>query len=257
MPGQGSETGHAFRDRELETKLLAISRELGLGAQFGGKNFCLETRVVRLPRHGASCPIGLGVSCSADRNIKAKITADGVFLEKLERNPARFLPESTVSDEGAGKGGFKPAHGRNSRPIEPVSDLDSLASDWKDHSGKGHRPRQAQRTARQRRGTSPVPEGPHHLLRGPGKDAQGYASGSFGPTTAGRMDSYVPIFQAQGASMVMLAKGNRSKLVTDSCKKYGGFYLGSIGGPPPAWARSASPTYRCSNTRNWVWKPSS
>ncbi len=231
LPVQGSETGHAFRDRELEGRLLEISRELGLGAQFGGKNFCLETRVVRLPRHGASCPIGLGVSCSADRNIKAKITADGVFLEKLERNPARFLPESTVSEEGAVKVDLN----------RPMDEIRAQLSQYPIATrllltGKiivGRDIAHAKLKERLDKGEGLPQYLKDHIIyyAGPAKTPEGYASGSFGPTTAGRMDSYVPIFQAQGASMVMLAKGNRSKLVTDSCKKHGGFYLGSIGGP--------------------------
>ncbi len=231
LPEKGSAAGHAFRDRKLETKVLEISRELGLGAQFGGKNFCLETRVIRLPRHGASCPIGLGVSCSADRNIKAKITAKGVFLEKLETNPARFLPDIGESDEGAVRIDLN----------QPMDDIRALLSKYPVATrllltGKivvGRDIAHAKLKERLDGGEGLPRYLKDHIIyyAGPAKTPEGYASGSFGPTTAGRMDSYVPLFQAEGASMVMLAKGNRSKTVADSCKKHGGFYLGSIGGP--------------------------
>ncbi len=231
LPEKGSASGHAFRDRELEAKALEMSRELGLGAQFGGKNFCLETRVIRLPRHGASCPIGLGVSCSADRNIKAKITAKGVFLEKLETNPARFLPEVGETDEGGVRIDLN----------QPMNYIRSLLSKYPVATrllltGKivvGRDIAHAKLKERLDRGEGLPQYLKDHIIyyAGPAKTPEGYASGSFGPTTAGRMDSYVPLFQAEGASMVMLAKGNRSKTVTESCKKHGGFYLGSIGGP--------------------------
>ncbi len=231
LPEKGSETGHAFRDRQLEDKLLQISRDLGLGAQFGGKNFCLETRVIRLPRHGASCPVGLGVSCSADRNIKAKITADGVFLEKLETDPGSFLPEQKPEDSRAVKIDLN----------QPMDKIRSILSQYPIATrllltGKivvGRDIAHAKLKERLDSGKGLPQYLKDHIIyyAGPAKTPEGYASGSFGPTTAGRMDSYVPLFQAQGASLVMLAKGNRSRQVTESCKKYGGFYLGSIGGP--------------------------
>ncbi|MFO8083841.1 MAG: fumarate hydratase [Desulfobacterales bacterium] len=231
LPKQGSESGHAFRDHQLEDKLLEISRDLGLGAQFGGKNFCLETRVVRLPRHGASCPVGLGVSCSADRNIKAKITADGIFLEKLETNPTRFLPDQTIDDDHAVKIDLNQSMNniRNILTQYPVATRLLL-------TGKiivGRDIAHAKLKERLDNGQGLPQYLKDHIIyyAGPAKTPKGYASGSFGPTTAGRMDSYVPLFQSHGASLVMLAKGNRSRQVTESCKKYGGFYLGSIGGP--------------------------
>ncbi len=231
LPQQGSQTGHAFRDCQLENNLLEISRELGIGAQFGGKNFCLETRVIRLPRHGASCPIGLGVSCSADRNIKAKISADGIFLEKLETNPARFLPGKESDDNNAVKIDLN----------QPMDKIRAILTRYPVATrllltGKiivGRDIAHAKLKERLDNGEGLPQYLKDHIIyyAGPAKTPKGYASGSFGPTTAGRMDSYVPLFQSQGASLVMLAKGNRSKQVTESCKKYGGFYLGSIGGP--------------------------
>ena len=231
LPTAGSQTGRGFRDRELENELLVRARELGIGAQFGGKYFCHDIRVVRLPRHGASCPIGIGVSCSADRNIKAKITAEGIFLEQLETDPARYLPEPRGADDVA------VAIDLN----QPMDDIRAILTQYPvatrlKLSGKiivGRDIAHAKLKDRLDSGQGL----PHYLkdhiiyYAGPAKTPEGYPSGSFGPTTAGRMDSYVPIFQAQGASMVMLAKGNRYKGVTASCKKYGGFYLGSIGGP--------------------------
>ncbi len=231
LPTQGSESGHAFRDLQLEDEILQLSRELGIGAQFGGKYFCLDTRVVRLPRHGASCPIGLGVSCSADRNIKAKITRKGIFLEKLETDPARYLPEVEVSSEKAVPLDLKRpmAEIRQQLSQYPVATplllsgkivvaRDIAHAKIKQRLDSGH--------------TLPDYFKDHIIYyAGPAKTPRGYPAGSFGPTTAGRMDPYVPIFQARGGSLIMLAKGNRSKLVTNSCKSYGGFYLGSIGGP--------------------------
>jgi fumarate hydratase class I len=211
LPTHGSESGHAFRDRELEDEILQISREMGIGAQFGGKYFCLDTRVIRLPRHGASCPIGLGVSCSADRNIKAKITREGIFIEKLETDPARYLPQAEVPSEKAVSLDLD-------RPMDEMVARDIAHAKIKESLDSGH--------------TLPDYFKNHIIYyAGPAKTPQGYPSGSFGPTTAGRMDPYVPILQARGGSLIMLAKGNRSKLVTNSCKSYGGFYLGSIGGP--------------------------
>ncbi|MCP4686827.1 MAG: fumarate hydratase, partial [Desulfobacterales bacterium] len=231
LPTSGSDAGHAFRDLALEEKILEISRSLGIGAQFGGKYFCHDVRVVRLPRHGASCPVGIGVSCSADRNIKAKITAKGIFLEKLETDPARFLP-SVEEDEG------EAVRIDLNQPMDeirailtkhPVSTRLSL-------SGKiivGRDIAHAKLKERLDAGEDLPQYLKDHIIyyAGPAKTPEGFASGSFGPTTAGRMDPYVPIFQERGGSMVMLAKGNRTRAVTDACKKYGGFYLGSIGGP--------------------------
>ena len=231
LPSEGSETGHGFRDVELEKELLAQSGALGIGAQFGGKYFCHDIRVVRLPRHGASCPIGIGVSCSADRNIKAKITADGIFLEQLETDPARYLPEPSGDADDA------VAIDLN----QPMDDIRAILTKYPvatrlNLSGKiivGRDIAHAKLKERLDSGQGLPQYLKDHIIyyAGPAKTPAGYASGSFGPTTAGRMDSYVPIFQAEGASMVMLAKGNRSQAVTDACKKYGGFYLGSIGGP--------------------------
>ena len=231
LPTKGSESGHAFRDRGLEDEIFKISQQLGIGAQFGGKYFCLDTRVVRLPRHGASCPIGIGVSCSADRNIKAKITRDGIYLEKLETDPAKYLPEPEETADDAVKVDLN----------KPMDEIRSILSRYPVAtrlllSGKivvGRDIAHAKLKERLDRGEGLPQYIKDHIIyyAGPAKTPKGYASGSFGPTTAGRMDPYVPIFQEQGGSMVMLAKGNRSKVVTKSCKKYGGFYLGSIGGP--------------------------
>ncbi len=231
LPTKGSASGHAFRDLQLEKEIQALSRELDIGAQFGGKHFCLDTRVIRLPRHGASCPVGMGVSCSADRNIKAKITRDGIFLEKLEKNPQQFLPEVIPSDESA-------------VAINLDQPMDAIRAELSRYpvrtplllSGKIIVARDIAH-AKIKEGLDRGDDLPDYFRKhiiyyaGPAKTPKGYASGSFGPTTAARMDSYVPIFQELGGSMVMLAKGNRSRIVTDACKKYGGFYLGSIGGP--------------------------
>jgi len=231
LPREGNANGHAFRDVDMEKEVLAMSRESGIGAQFGGKYFCLDVRVIRLPRHGASCPIGVGVSCSADRNIKAKITADGIFLEKLETDPAKYLPE--VELEGA------PAVSIDlSRPMDeiraelskyPVATRLLLTGDIIVARDIAH----AKLKEKLDSGEGLPDYVKDHIIyyAGPAKTPPGHASGSFGPTTAGRMDPYVPLFQAHGASMVMLAKGNRSRQVTDACEENGGFYLGSIGGP--------------------------
>jgi fumarate hydratase class I len=231
LPTKGSEAGHAFRDRDLEDEILKISQQLGIGAQFGGKYFCLDTRVVRLPRHGASCPIGIGVSCSADRNIKAKITKEGIYLEKLETDPAKYLPKPEETAEDAVKVGLN-------KPMDEIrADLSRYPVATRLLlSGKIVVARDIAHAKLKERldGGEGLPQYiKDHIIyyAGPAKTPKGYASGSFGPTTAGRMDPYVQIFQEQGASMVMLAKGNRSKVVTQSCEKYKGFYLGSIGGP--------------------------
>ena len=234
LPTTGSaQTGRGFRDLDLEKEVLELTRTLGIGAQFGGKYFCHDVRVVRLPRHGASLPIAIAVSCSADRQAKGKITKEGVFLEKLERDPARFLPETTDAhlDDNVVKINLN----------QPMSDLLKILTQY------------PIKTRLELTGTMVVARDLAHAklkelldsgkelpqyfkdyavyYAGPAKTPVGYASGSFGPTTAGRMDSYVEQFQAAGGSMVMLAKGNRSKAVTDACKSHGGFYLGSIGGP--------------------------
>jgi fumarate hydratase class I len=231
LPTAGSESGHAFRDLQLEDEILEISRELGIGAQFGGKYFCLDTRVVRLPRHGASCPIGVGVSCSADRNIKAKITRKGFFLEMLETDPAKYLPEVDISAQDAVRVDLnRPmAQIRELLGQHPVATPLLLTGKIVVARDIAH----AQLKKRLDNGDTLPDYFKNHIIyyAGPAKTPTGYPSGSFGPTTAGRMDPYVPEFQAQGGSLIMLAKGNRSKLVTDSCKRHGGFYLGSIGGP--------------------------
>jgi len=231
LPTEGGESGFAFRDLELEDQVLNISRELGIGAQFGGKYFCLDTRVIRLPRHGASCPIGLGVSCSADRNAKAKITRDGIFLEQLETDPAQYLPQV----EDAGQDAVRVDLNRPMAQIRqqlskyPVATPLLLTGNIVVARDIAHA-----RLKERLDAGDPLPEYfKDHIIyyAGPAKTPTGFPSGSFGPTTAGRMDPYVPVFQAHGGSMIMLAKGNRSKPVTDACKTYGGFYLGSIGGP--------------------------
>ncbi|MEU3623315.1 fumarate hydratase [Amycolatopsis coloradensis] len=233
LPTEGSELGHGFRDVDLEQQVLEMTRQFGIGAQFGGKYFCHDVRVIRLPRHGASCPVGVAVSCSADRQAKAKITADGVFLEQLERDPARFLPDVTeddLSDEVVTVDLNRPmAEIRTQLSQLPVKTRLSLTGPLVVARDIAH----AKIAERLDAGE----EMPQYLrdhpvyYAGPAKTPEGYASGSFGPTTAGRMDSYVEQFQAAGGSLVMLAKGNRSKKVTAACNEHGGFYLGSIGGP--------------------------
>ena len=231
LPAKGGESGHAFRDKSLEHEILKISQQLGIGAQFGGKYFCLDTRVIRLPRHGASCPVGLGVSCSADRNIKAKITKEGIYLEKLETDPAKYLPEPAETTDNAVNLNLNQTMNeiRTTLGKYPVATRLLLSGKIVVARDIAH----AKLKERLDRGEGLPQYIKDHIIyyAGPAKTPKGYASGSFGPTTAGRMDPYVPIFQEQGGSMVMLAKGNRSKVVTKSCKKYGGFYLGSIGGP--------------------------
>lgn len=228
-----AKTGHAFRDIELEEKVLELTRTLGIGAQFGGKYFCHDVRVVRLPRHGASLPISIAVSCSADRQAKGKITKDGVFLEKLEREPAHFLPETT--DEHLGGDAVEIDLGLPMKDLlaelsrHPIKTRLSLNGTLIVARDLAHAKIKELLDSGQ-----PLPQyfKDHAVYyAGPAKTPVGYASGSFGPTTAGRMDSYVEQFQAAGGSLIMLAKGNRSKLVTDACKAHGGFYLGSIGGP--------------------------
>ncbi len=234
LPDHGSPVGNGFRDLEWEQEVWEITRQLGLGAQFGGSYFCHDVRVVRLPRHGGSLPVALAVSCSADRQAKAKITREGVFLEQLEREPAAYLPETTDADLGTGEA----VHVDLNRPMTEIRDqLAGLAVATRlSLSG----PLVVARDIVHAKIAERLDAGeamPDYLrdhpvyYAGPAKTPEGYASGSFGPTTAGRMDSYVERFQAAGGSLVMLAKGNRSGAVTESCKRHGGFYLGSIGGP--------------------------
>jgi fumarate hydratase class I len=241
LPTSGNGQGRAFRDLELEQQVLEVTRKNGIGAQFGGKYFCHDVRVIRLPRHGASCPVGIGVSCSADRQAKGKITRDGVFLEQLETNPVRFLPEV---DEQALAGDVVPIDLR--RPMAeirttlgryPIKTRFSLTGPMVVARDIAH----ARLKERLDRGYGLPQYLKDHVVyyAGPAKTPAGMASGSFGPTTAGRMDAYVDAFQAAGGSFVMLAKGNRSKAVTDACKKYTGFYLGSIGGPAAILAQDS------------------
>src|SRR3984885_7194744 len=233
LPTSGSKAGHAFRDMEMEQQVLELSRNIGIGAQFGGKYFCHDVRVIRLPRHGASLPVGIGVSCSADRQILAKVTPDGVFLEQLETDPAKYLPETT--DEHLGDAAVavdlnKPmAEIRRQLSAYPVKTRVMLTGTMVEARDIAH----AKLKDRLDRGESLPSYIKDHPVyyAGPAKTPAGYATGSFGPTTAGRMDSYVAEFQAAGGSLVMLAKGNRSRAVRDACKKNGGFYLGSVGGP--------------------------
>ena len=232
LPQQGDLTGHAIRDVELEAEVLALTQRLGIGAQFGGKYFCHDVRVVRLPRHGASCPVAIAVSCSADRQVLAKITAEGVFLEQLEENPARFLPdpdEAELASEVVQIDLSRPmAEIRAELSQYPVKTRLSLSGPMVVARDIAH----AKIAERLDAGEAMPAYLRDHCVyyAGPAKTPVGYASGSFGPTTAGRMDSYVERFQEAGGSLVMLAKGNRSKVVTDSCAERGGFYLGSIGG---------------------------
>ncbi|MEU9839115.1 fumarate hydratase [Actinomadura sp. NPDC048032] len=233
MPTEGSPLGHGFRDLELELQVFELTQKLGIGAQFGGKYFCHDVRVIRLPRHGASCPVAIAVSCSADRQALAKITAEGVFLERLETDPAQYLPDTTgehLDDDVVAIDLNRPmAEIRAELTRYPVRTRLSLTGPLVVARDIAHAKIKERLDAGE-----PMPQ----YLRdhavyyaGPAKTPEGYASGSFGPTTAGRMDSYVEQFQAAGGSLVMLAKGNRSKQVTDACKEHGGFYLGSIGGP--------------------------
>ncbi len=233
LPTQGNEYGQAFRDLEMEAQVLKMSQEMGIGAQFGGKYFCHDVRVIRLPRHGASCPVGLAVSCSADRQILSKITAEGIFLEQLETEPAKYLPEI----DGAELGGevVKIDLNRSMDEIRrelskhPVSTRLSLSGPIIVARDIAHAKLKERIDAGE--GLPQYFKDQCVYYAGPAKTPEGYVAGSFGPTTAGRMDSYVEEFQANGGSMIMLAKGNRSRQVTKACKEHGGFYLGSIGGP--------------------------
>jgi fumarate hydratase class I len=233
LPTEGNVAGRAFRDVHLEEQVLKLTQDMGIGAQFGGKYFCHDVRVIRLPRHGASCPIGIGVSCSADRQILGKITADGVFLEELEHNPARYLPEVTHAELGG-----EVVEIDLDRPMDeiraqlsqhPIKTRLSLTGTIIVARDIAH----ARLKEQLDRGEDLPQYFKDHIIyyAGPAKTPEGYASGSFGPTTAGRMDSYVDLFMQHGGSFITLAKGNRSKQVTDACEQHGGFYLGSIGGP--------------------------
>ena len=230
LPETGSEQGRAFRDKDMEKRLLKSSQGFGIGAQFGGKYFCLDVRVIRLPRHGASCPIGMGVSCVAHRNIRGKITRDGIFLEKLETDPARFLPEPVKNEKDAVRIDLGQPMDKIRAVLTryPVSTRLSLTGKMVVARDISH----ARLKARLMRGESLPQYLKDYVIcyAGPAKTPDAYVSGSFGPTTAERMDPYVPLFQGHGASLITLAKGNRSREVRDSCKKYGGFYLGTIGG---------------------------
>jgi fumarate hydratase class I len=241
LPTSGSPSGHGFRDLEWEAEILEMTRGFGIGAQFGGKYFCHDVRVVRLPRHGASNPVGIAVSCSADRQALGKITAEGVFLEQLEEDPARFLPE--VGDDDLSS---------TVVPIDLDQPMDAIRSELSKHPVKTRlsltgtlvvaRDIAHARIAELLDAGEPMPaylrDHPVYYA-GPAKTPEGYASGSFGPTTAGRMDGYVERFQAAGGSLVMLAKGNRSRQVTEACARHGGFYLGSIGGPAARLAQDS------------------
>jgi fumarate hydratase, class I len=232
LPTQGSEDGHAFRDLAMEAEVLAMTQSLGVGAQFGGKYFCHDVRVVRLPRHGASLPIGLGVSCSADRQALGKITRDGVFLEELEHNPAKYLPEIDAT-----KLGGEVVQIDLNKPMKdilatlsryPVKTRLSLSGPMIVARDIAHA--KLRERLEQGQGLPDYVKNHPIYYAGPAKTPEGYASGAFGPTTAGRMDSYVDEFQAAGGSMISVAKGNRSPQVREACKKHGGFYLASIGG---------------------------
>ncbi len=248
LPTEGSDKGHAFRDLDMEQRLLKAAQKIGLGAQFGGKYFAHDIRVVRLPRHGASCPVGMGVSCSADRNIKGKINKDGIWLETMDSNPARLIPAKYLSGS---------AHTRGvkidlNRPIAEV--LEELGkhpvSTFLLLNGTiivGRDIAHAKLKERIDSGAGLPEYMKNHPIyyAGPAKTPKGMPSGSFGPTTAGRMDSYVDLFQENGGSMIMIAKGNRSKQVTDACAKHGGFYLGSIGGPAAILAKENIKSVEC------------
>ncbi|HAT2607296.1 TPA: fumarate hydratase [Kluyvera intermedia] len=247
LPTEGNEHGQAFRDVQLEAELMIEAQNLGLGAQFGGKYFAHDIRVIRLPRHGASCPVGMGVSCSADRNIKAKINRDGIWIEKLESNPGKYIPQA-LREAGEGDA-VKVDLNQPMADIlkqlsqHPVSTRLSLSGTIIVARDIAHAKLQ-EIIDRGEALPQYVKDHPIYYA-GPAKTPEGYASGSLGPTTAGRMDSYVDQLQALGASMVMLAKGNRSQQVTDACHKHGGFYLGSIGGPAAVLAQQSIKSLEC------------
>ena len=247
LPTEGNELGHAFRDLEMEQRLLEATHEIGLGAQFGGKYFAHDIRVIRMPRHGASCPVGLGVSCSADRNVRAKINKDGLWIERLEKHPARLIPEAM-------------RHGTEGEVVKvdlnrPMDDIRKQLSQYPvstrlSLSGTivvGRDIAHAKLKERLDRGEELPQYIKDHPIyyAGPAKTPEGMPSGSFGPTTAGRMDPYVDLFQSHGGSLVMIAKGNRSQQVTDACKAHGGFYLGSIGGPAAILAKESIKRVEC------------
>ncbi len=239
LPTRGSPSGHGFRDVELEKEVHKLTQRTGIGAQFGGKYFCHDVRVIRLPRHGASCPVAIAVSCSADRQALGKITRDGIFLEQLETNPAQYMPafeEGKLSGDVVKIDLNKPmSEIRQTLSKYPIRTRLSLSGPMIVARDIAHAKIKERLDAGQ--GMPQYMKDFMVYYAGPAKTPQGYASGSFGPTTAGRMDSYVDLFQSQGGSMVMLAKGNRSKAVTEACKKHGGFYLGSIGGPAARLAK--------------------
>ncbi len=241
LPTKGGVHGQAFRDIEMEKEVLEMTRNLGIGAQFGGKYFCHDVRVIRLPRHGASCPVGIGVSCSADRQMLGKITKDGVYLEQLETNPAQYLPEvreDKLSSDVVKIDLNQPMDEiRRTLSQYPIKTRVSLSGPMVVARDIAHAKLKERIDAGQ--GLPDYMKNHPVYYAGPAKTPTGYASGSFGPTTAGRMDSYVDELQAAGGSMVMLAKGNRSKAVTDACKKHGGFYLGSIGGAAASLAEKS------------------
>lgn len=241
LPTTGSDTGRAFRDPALEARALELARQTGIGAQFGGKYFALDVKVIRLPRHGASCPVGIGVSCSADRNVRARIDRDGIWLEELEHDPARFIPEQ-----------YRTGSPRHGIPVDLSRPMAEIVAELAKHpvstplllSGPIVVARDiahAKLKERLEKGEDLPRYFKDHPVyyAGPAKTPAGMPSGSFGPTTAGRMDSYVDPFQSHGGSLVMIAKGNRSKQVTDACRKHGGFYLGSIGGPAALLAKES------------------
>ncbi len=239
LPSEGNELGHGFRDRALEEQVIELSRKSGIGAQFGGKYFCHDVRVIRLPRHGASCPVGIAVSCSADRQALGKITKDGIFLEKLEADPAKYLPDTTHAELGGDV-----VQVDLNRPMGEIRELLSKYPIRTRLSLSGSLVVARDIAHAKIKERLDAGEGMPEYLKnhavyyaGPAKTPEGYASGSFGPTTAGRMDAYVEQFQAAGGSLVMLAKGNRSLAVTDACAAHGGFYLGSIGGPAARLAK--------------------
>ena len=247
LPTTGNEGGRAFRDIEMEAELLKAAQELGLGAQFGGKYFAHDIRVIRLPRHGASCPVGMGVSCSADRNIKGKINKDGIWLEKLEDNPARLIPKEL--QQAGESGGIKINLNRPMKEIlaelskYPVSTRLSLTGTIVVGRDIAHAKLKEKIDSGE--GLPQYVKDHPIYYAGPAKTPKGYACGSMGPTTAGRMDSYVDLLQSNGGSMIMIAKGNRSQQVTDACKKHGGFYLGSIGGPAAILAQDSIKSLEC------------
>jgi fumarate hydratase, class I len=249
LPTSGSEKGQAFRDLHMEAELLEAAQNIGLGAQFGGKYFAHDIRVIRLPRHGASCPLGMGVSCSADRNIKGKINKEGIWLEQLDSNPARLIPDKYKHSSDSHSTGVKIDLNRPMKEV--LADLSKYpVSTFLLLNGTiivGRDIAHAKLKERIENGEGLpqyIKEHPIYYA-GPAKTPKGMPSGSFGPTTAGRMDSYVDLFQENGGSMIMIAKGNRSQQVTDACKKHGGFYLGSIGGPAAILAKDNIKSVKC------------